>query len=162
MWGTSTLCMWSREYNNYYELHISLVQTLTLYYVSYPSERALQEVHLNNTGLIRGNLALPQQRVVFTCMTRDTDILVWQSAYIGANGQDILQIYSTGSRDNVTSNSNPTAYATRVSVTEENGVTVIVSQLFVTTSEHIPTSSVTCRINHDGPRQTISFNTTGS
>ena len=131
-------------------------------FYNHSSGLARRDVHLNSTGLIRGHLALPQQRVVFTCVTRDTDILVWQSAYIGANGQDILQIYGTGSRDNVTSNINPTTYATRVSVTEENGVTVIVSQLFVTTSEHIPTSSVTCRINHDGPRQTISFNTTGS
>ena len=123
--------------------------------------RALQEVQLNSRGLIRGGLALPEQRVVFTCVTRDTEILTWQSEYIGTNGHDIIQIYSTGESDNVTSPTVETTYATRVSVTEEDGVTVIVSRLFITASEQFPTSSVTCRINHDGPRQTISFNTTG-
>jgi hypothetical protein len=122
--------------------------------------RALQEVHVNSTGLIRGSLALPEQTVVFTCVTRDTNILVWQSEYIGTNGLDIIQIYGTGDRVNVTSPTIETTYATRVSVSMENGVTVIVSQLFITASEQFPTSSVTCRINHDGPRQTVSFNTT--
>ena len=123
--------------------------------------RALQEVQLNSTGLIRGGLALPEQKVVFTCVTRDTDILIWQSEYIGANGLDIIQIYGTGDRVNVTSTSIETTYATRVSSSEEDGVTVIVSQLFITASEQLPTSSVTCRINHGGPRQTISFSIIG-
>jgi hypothetical protein len=61
----------------------------------------------------------------------------------------------------VTSPTIESTYATRVSVSEENGVTVIVSRLYITASERFQTSSVTCRINHDGPRQIISFNTTG-
>ena len=120
----------------------------------------MQEVTFNST-LIRGHLALPGQRVVFTCVIRDSTLLEWRSnEHIGINGDDI-QIYSVGSRDNVTSVTIPTTYATRVSVTVEDGITVIVSQLFITASEQFPTSSVTCRINHDGPRQTISFITTG-
>ena len=119
---------------------------------------ALQNVTLNSTC---EQSLVPEQRVVFTCITRGTDILIWQSEYIGANGLDIIQIYRTGGRDNVTSTSIETTYATRVSSLEENGVPVIVSRLFITASEQFPTSSVTCQINHDGPRQTISFNTTG-
>jgi hypothetical protein len=98
---------------------------------------------------------------VFTCVTRDTDILVWQSEYIGTNGLDIIQIYGTGDRDIVISPTIETTYATRVSVSMENGITVIVSQLFMTASKQFQTSSVTCRINHDGPRQTISFSIIG-
>ena len=121
---------------------------------------AQREIALNST-LIRGNLALPGQRVVFTCVTENSSILEWQSnEHIGTDGDDI-QIYSVGSRVNVTSVTIPTTYATRVSVTMENGVTVIVSRLFITASDHFPTSSVTCRINGLGPVKTIFFNTTG-
>ena len=118
-------------------------------------------VTLNST-LIRGHLALPGQRVVFTCVIRNSTLLEWQSNdYIGING-DNIQIYSVGSRTlNVTSVTIPTTYATRVNVTVEDGVPVIVSQLFITASEQFPTSSVTCRINGQGPQETISFNTTG-
>ena len=97
--------------------------------------------------------------MIFTCVTRGTDILIWQSEYIGANGLDIIQIYGTGDRDNVTSQ---TTYATRVNVTVEDGdIPVIVSQLFITVSEQFPNSSVTCRTNHDGPKQTIPFSIIG-
>ena len=115
-----------------------------------------------NSTLIRGHLALPGQRLVFTCVTRGATILEWRSnEHIGTNG-DNIQIYSVGSRTlNVTSVTIPTTYATRVSSSEENGVTVIVSQLFITASEQFPISSVTCHINGQGPQETISFNTTG-
>ena len=86
----------------------------------------------------------------------------WQSnEYVGTDGDDI-QIYSVGSRVNVTSVTIPTTYATRVSVNMENpGITVIVSQLFIKASDHFPISSVTCGINGLGPRQTITFKTIG-
>ena len=127
------------------------------YYTLAASQR---EVTLNST-LIRGYLALPGQRVVFTCVTKNSSILEWQSdEHVGTDGDDI-QIYSVGDRDNVTSVTIPTTYATRVSVTVENGITVIVSWLFITASERFSTSSVTCQINSQGPVKTISFNTTG-
>ena len=115
-----------------------------------------------NSTLIAGNLSYAQQRVVFTCVTRNTTILEWESNdYIGEGGHDI-QIFSAGDNKlNVTSLSNPDTYATRVSVIVEDGVTVIVSQLFITASEQFPTSSVTCRIDGQGPRKTISFNILG-
>ena len=95
---------------------------------------------------------------MFTCVTRGTDILIWQSEYIGPDGLDIIQVHGTEERDNVTSQ---TTYATRVNVTVENGLPVIESQLFITASEQFPNSSVTCRTNHDGPRQTIPFSIIG-
>ena len=127
----------------------------------YCTQAATQrEVTLSST-LIRGHLALPWQRVIFTCMTKNSSILEWQSdEHIGTDGDDI-QIYSIGSRVNVTSVTIPTTYATRVSVTVENGITMIVSQLFITASDRFQTSSVTCRIDGRGPVKTISFNTTG-
>ena len=95
-------------------------------------------------------------------MTRNSTILEWQSdEHIGTDGDDI-QIYSVGSRDNVTSVTIPSTYATRVNVTMENpGITVIVSQLIIRASNRFPTSSVTCGINGLGPTQTISFETIG-
>ena len=116
-----------------------------------------------SSTLIDGHLAYPGQRVVFTCVTRNSSILEWRSdEHIGTDGDDI-QIYSIGTdRDNVTSVTIPTTYATRDSVTMDNGITVIVSQLFITASDRFPTSSVTCGINSLGPRQTISFNTIGT
>ena len=114
-----------------------------------------------SSTLICGHLALPGQQVIFTCVVRNSTILEWQSnEHIGTDGDDI-QIYSVGPRNNVTSVTIPTTYATRVSVTMENGITEIVSQLFITTADRFPTSSVTCGINTLGPRKTISFNTTG-
>ena len=122
--------------------------------------RALRDIMLNST-LIGGDLAYSRQRIVFTCVARNSTILEWQSnEHIGMDG-DNIQIYSVGPRDNVTSVTILTTYATRVSVTMENGITVIVSQLFITASEQFPTSSITCRINGQGPIKTISFDTTG-
>ena len=114
-----------------------------------------------NSTLIRGQYALPQQQLVFTCMVRNSRILEWQSdEYIGTGG-DSIPIYSVGSRDNVTSGGNPSTYATRVSATMENGITVIVSQLFITATEQFSTSTVTCQININGPSKSITFYTTG-
>ena len=114
-----------------------------------------------NSTLIHGELALPRQEVIFTCVIRNTTILVWESTdYIGKGGNDI-QIISAGDSNVTMSLSNPDTYATRVSVSVEDGVTVIVSQLFITASEQFPNSSVTCRINGQGPRKTLFFNTTG-
>ena len=114
-----------------------------------------------SSTLIDGHLAYPGQRVVFTCVTRNSTILEWQSdEHVGTDGDDI-QIYSVGSRVNVTSVTIPTTYAIRDSVSMENGITEIVSQLIITASDRFLISSVTCGINSLGPRQTISFNTTG-
>ena len=87
---------------------------------------------------------------------RNYTLLEWRSdEYIGIG--NTIPIYSSGSRDNLTSGD---TYATRVSVTVEDGVTVIVSQLHITASELFPISSVTCSVDGNGSRKTITFNIT--
>jgi hypothetical protein len=84
----------------------------------------------------------------------------WYSdEYIGPGG-DRIEIVRGGDGNNQTRLGGNTV-ATRVSITTSSGITVIVSQLHIMTSEQIPTSSVTCAINGGGPRRVISFTTTG-
>ena len=120
---------------------------------------AQQEVSLNST-LFLGEYARPGQRVTFTCEARDTSILEWHSdEYIGTGG-DRIEILRSGDGRNETRLGGETV-ATTVSVNTYSGVTVIISQLHIMTSELIPTSSVMCATNGNGPRKTISFRTTG-
>jgi hypothetical protein len=119
----------------------------------------LHEVTLNHT-LVHGKYARPGQLMTFTCEVRDTTVLEWYSdEYIGPGG-DVIEILSSGGGNNQTRLGGKTV-ATRVSVNTYSGVTVIVSQLHIMTSEQIPTSSVTCAINGNGPRRVIPFTTTG-
>jgi len=116
---------------------------------------AAKQVSLNST-LIRGRYALPNQRVTFTCITRNATVLNWISTdYIGAG--NFFPIPSVGIARNRTSGS---AVATRLDTYVDSGSTVIISQLHITASEQFPTSSVTCRINGEGPSETIDFITT--
>ena len=118
---------------------------------------ALQNVALNST-LIGGIYAYSEQRVIFTCISSNSTILEWQSGEHIGTGGDSIPIYSVGPRVNVTSGGNPNTYATRVDVSTKSGVTVIVSQLHIIA--FVP-SSVTCRINGQGPRSQIPFSITG-
>ena len=120
---------------------------------------AQQEVALSSTLYLR-EYARPGERVTFTCEARDTSILEWHSEeYIGTGG-DRIEILRSGDGRNETRLGGETV-ATTVSVSTYSGVTVIISQLHIMTSEQIPTSSVTCAINGNGPRETIFFTTTG-
>ena len=93
---------------------------------------------------------------MFTCEVKNFTILEWRSNdYIES---DSIPIYSSGPIDFVPSEA---ANATRVNVTVEGGITVIVSQLFIVVKEEFPMSSVTCSADGNGPRQTIFFNITG-
>ena len=120
---------------------------------------SLQEVSLNHT-LFLGEYARPGQRVTFTCEARDTSVLEWYSdEYIGPGG-DVIEILNGGRGNNQTRLGGNTV-ATTVSVSTFSGITVIISQLHILTSDQIPTSLVTCGINGNGPRKAISFTTTG-
>ena len=141
-----------RRKNNVLKFHVISI----LFIVS-----AQQEVYLNTSSLIRQSLSLPQQQLVFTCKTKGSTILEWQSIeYIGTGG-DSIPIYSVGSRDNVTSGGNPSTYATRDSIDIEDGLMIIVSRLFIVAMEQFPTATVTCQINGNGPSKSITFQTTG-
>jgi hypothetical protein len=116
-------------------------------------------VVLNDT-LFLGRYARPGQRVTFTCEVRDASVLEWYSEeYIGSGG-DVIEILSSGPGNNQTRLGGNTV-ATRVSVSTDSGITVIISQLHIMTSEQIPTCLVMCAINGNGPREAISFTTTG-
>jgi hypothetical protein len=120
---------------------------------------SLQEITLSSTPYL-GEYARPGQRVTFTCEARDASVLEWYSdEYIGSGG-DRIDIVRSGGGNNQTRRGGDTV-ATRVSITTYSGVTVIVSQLYIMTSERFETSSVTCAINGDGPRKAISFTTIG-
>jgi hypothetical protein len=84
----------------------------------------------------------------------------WYSEdYIGVGG-DLIEVSSLDEGSNQTRLQGNTV-ATRIRVYNDNGITVIVSQLHIIASEQFPTSSVTCRINRRGPNDTIKFSTSG-
>ena len=115
-----------------------------------------REVSLNST-LVHGRYAVPNQNVIFTCMTKNATVLSWNSSeYIGLGNE--FHIASAGEARNRTRG---TTVATRVHTYNDNGITVIVSQLHIIALEEISTSSVTCRINGEGPSETVHFITTG-
>ena len=120
---------------------------------------ALQDIVLTST-LVQGRYALSGRRVTFTCEARGTEVMEWVSEdYIGAGG-DLIEIFSQDDGSNQTRLRGMTV-ATRTGVYDDNGITVIVSQLHIIASDQFPMSSVTCRINGRGPSTTVRFNTTG-
>jgi hypothetical protein len=79
--------------------------------------------------------------------------------YIGAGG-DLIEVFSGDEGRNQTRLRGNTV-ATRIGVYDDNGITVIVSQLHIVAFVQFLMSSVTCRINSRGPTKTINFNVTG-
>ena len=93
--------------------------------------------------------------VIFTCTTKGSPILEWFSEeYIGT-GRDRLQILSESDRN--TSSINPDAVATRINVTRDNGVIVIVSELRIMVSTKYPTATVSCSNGDQRSIQNITF-----
>ena len=114
-------------------------------------------VTLNST-LNAEHVAHPQDIIIFMCTTRGSPILEWFSdEYIGTGG-DRLQILSGSDRN--TSSINPDAVATRISVSTENGITVIVSELRVIASIRYPIATVSC--SNGAPKMNnVTFQTIG-
>lgn len=122
------------------------------------SSRADAAVQLESS-LNVDQLACPDDLVIFTCTTRGTPILEWFSEeYIGTGG-DRLQILSESARN--TSSITPDAVAVRISVSRENGVTVIVSELRIIASTKYPTATVSCSNGDLRFIQNITFRTFG-
>ena len=93
--------------------------------------------------------------LIFTCTTRGSPILEWFSEeYIGTGG-DRLQILSGSDRN--TSSINPDVVATRINVTNDNGITVIVSELQIIASIKYPTATVSCSNGNLRSIQNITF-----
>ena len=118
------------------------------------STTARQNVTLNST-LTGAHTALPEQEVVFTCITRHSDVLQWSSnEYISSEGRSI-QIYHNSTLWKGVSGGN--ACAMLVSTTIENGVIVMVSELRITVSTQYPTATVQCDDNDHRSKQNITF-----
>ena len=117
---------------------------------------------LLNSTLSTRNIAYPGQQVIFTCVTRNTDILEWRSdEHIGRDG-DSLQLLSIDSAGTVKSNTrNPSTFAVLVSVSVDNRVRVIVSELHIRVSSQFPVSSVTCGDSGLRTNSTIPFHISG-
>ena len=104
--------------------------------------------------------AYSNEPLIFTCTTRGSGILNWQSAeYIERDGLP-LQILSLNNRTTEHSNSDPNTVATRINVTNNNGVIVIVSELRIKASSMYPTATIACYIDAEFPKM-ITFKTTG-
>ena len=111
-----------------------------------------------NSTLNAKHVAYPQDIIIFTCTTRGSPILEWFSEeYIGT-GRDRLQILSESNRN--TSSITPDAVATRISVTAENGIVVIVSELRIVASIEYPNATVSCS-NGSPKKINVTFQTVG-
>ena len=94
------------------------------------------------------------EEIVFTCTTRGSSILQWNSnEYISSNGNNI-QVYNGTLGSDVQRGS---AHATLVRAAFENGVLVLVSELRIRVSTLHPTATVECNNNGHGSSQTITF-----
>ena len=99
----------------------------------------------------------PFQMVVFTCTARVAGVLNWFSdEYIGTDGLP-LQIIGVGNTTTARSNTDPNTVAVRISVTDDNGVIVIVSELRIIISIQYLMATVSCDNGDRQLRQSISF-----
>ena len=115
-----------------------------------------------NSTLVGGASAYPQQEVVITCTTRGSSILEWLSDhYIGADGEKLQLLSVNCLSTEVRSTIDPNTVATCLSVTEENGETVIVSELRIITSAQFATSTVTCANNGLGSSNSTTIRVQG-
>ena len=106
------------------------------------------------------NIAIPQQALIFYCVTRGTGILEWISPeYIGPDTS--LQLISINCLGRNVSSANNLAIGTCTNVSYDGTIEVIESMLYVIASLQHPTSTVTCRNNGIGTSIHIEFNTTG-
>ena len=120
---------------------------------------ATQDVILNST-LVDNRFTLDQQEVIFICVVWGSNILEWNSVeYIG-QGSFPLQLLSFNNTDrNVSSTTRPSTYAVRLSVVNENGQTVIVSELRILASLQYPIATVTCSTDRVESIRNITFQT---
>ena len=114
----------------------------------------------NNVLHDQENIAIPQQPLIFTCVTRGTGILEWRSPeYIGSGNS--LQLLSINCVGRNFSSANNLAIGTCTNVSYDGEIEVIESILYVVASLQHPTSIIICGNNGVGTSMHIGFNTTG-
>ena len=110
------------------------------------------------SSLREDNVAVDQQLITFTCVTRHSGILEWSSPqYIGDG--IILQLLSVNCVG--TNNSHKLAVATCKDIMYEYGIEVIKAELYLEASVQFPTSTVTCANNGRGSSESIQLQTVG-
>ena len=116
-----------------------------------------QNVMLTST-LSDDHVAHPQEKLVFLCETRGSLILEWYSdEFIGRNGERLQLLSIDCTSRNYSSNTNPNTVATCLHVSNEDGDTVILSQLCILVSGDFQTATVTCLNNGVGSRNSTTF-----
>lgn len=117
-----------------------------------------------NSSLNEDLTAHDQQDVFFTCAVQGSSnvILEWSSAeYIGQGGFPLQLLSLNGTGTNVSSTTHPSTYAVRRSVSIENELTEITSDLRIIASLQYPMGTVTCSASANGASSSrnISFQT---
>ncbi|MCG8621961.1 MAG: hypothetical protein MJE68_08215 [Proteobacteria bacterium] len=110
------------------------------------------------SSVSNGSLVYPEQPITITCVTRNTQILAWESEdYIGGMSQIV---FASSSQPDSTDTGRNGAIAILISVNNDNGELVITSELLINITTRSKTSSVTCRNVDNGQTDSIVFHRT--
>ena len=121
---------------------------------------ASEDVRLDST-LNGARIAYEGQRIIFTCVTRNSLILRWSSReYIGS-GDSRLELFSSGSEVYVTNNVDTNTFARRITTYNDSGVPIIESELHIIASLQHPTATIICDNNGHGVNKNVTFQTIG-
>jgi hypothetical protein len=115
-----------------------------------------QAITLTST-IFNGDVVCPGEIVTFTCVTRNSAIIGWNSIeYIGTGLQ--LEFDEGGNRDEIHRGSiDSDTMATFINDTLENGIRVLVSELQINVSSISAFPSVTCVHVSNNERNTSTF-----
>lgn len=97
------------------------------------------------TSSLNRPVAYPQQEITFTCETKGSHIIAWSSNhYIGGNGAQLELTTATDADHMATSLIDAMTIATLVNITEEDGMTILVSELRIKVLPQYFISSISC------------------
>ena len=110
------------------------------------------------SSVSNGSLVYPEQPITITCVTRNSQILAWESTdYIGGRSQIT---FTSNNQPDSTDTSRNGAVAILISVTSDNGELVITSELLINITTRSIMSSVTCHNIDIGQTDNIVFHRT--
>ena len=150
------------------QIHVIIIQCFMHLYTCTCTSSAVSATLgvMLNSSLNEDLSAHDQQDVFFTCTVQGSSnvILEWSSAeYIGQGGFPLQLLSLNGTSTNVSSTTHPSTYAVRRSVSIENELTEITSDLRIIASLQYPMGTVTCSASANGASSSrnISFQTRG-
>ena len=111
-----------------------------------------------SSSVSNGSLVYPNQPITITCITRNSQILAWESEdYIGGRSQIA---FTSSNRPNSTDTGRNGAVAILISVSNDNGELIITSELLVNITISSIISSVICHNVDTGQADYIVFHRT--